>query len=73
MDWYSDENMVRDRIRDMEREADRIQALGPRRRVKGGGWKRARMTLGRALVVLGKRLQGAGTEELVCSSRCTVR
>ena len=73
MNWYSDETMVLDRIREMEREADRIQALGPRRYKRGGGWQRARMTLGRALVVMGKRLQAAGTEELVCPPRCTVR
>lgn len=76
MNWYFDEMAVIERIREMERQADRIQALGLNKYQRQGIWERFRMSLGRRLVALGKRLQQAesiGGPALSSPSQCPLK
>jgi hypothetical protein len=76
MNWYFDEVMMVERMREAQRKTDRAQAVGLIRHGRIVGWEQVRMALGRGLVALGKRLQQAdlvGRPDLSSPSQCALR
>ncbi len=74
--WYFDEVMVAQRMREVERGADRARALGLCRDTRSSGWEQVWAWLGRMLVALGTRLESAETArrpDLVFPSQCELR
>lgn len=74
--WYFDEVVLVERMREVQRTADRAQALGLVARARPRGWRRLRAGLGRMLVALGRRLQQAEPippPELASRSQCGLR
>jgi len=75
MHWYFDEIVLKERMREIQREAARAQTLGLNRSGRIG-LRRVRMVLGRGLVSLGERLREGtpvGRPELASSSHCALR
>ncbi len=74
--WYSDEIMVMQRVREIQRRADRAQAWGLFRRAEPPAWPRLRTQLGHGLIALGQYLQ-RGKEirraDAASSSQCGLR
>lgn len=74
--WYFDEKIAVQRMREVQREADRAQALGLNYAARPAGQSRLRMRLGRALEAMGRRLQEAEPvrrANLASSSQCGLR
>jgi hypothetical protein len=74
--WFFDEMTMVQRMREVQREADRAQALGLGRRARSSRWQRLRMSLGLRLVALGQRLQQTeqvGQTDLASTSQCGLR
>lgn len=55
--WYFHETMAMERMREIQRQADRAQAWGLVRREAPGVWHRLRVRLGHGLIALGEHLQ----------------
>ncbi len=74
--WYSDEIMVMQRVREIQRRADRAQAWGLFRRDAPTVWHRLQRRLGHGLIALGQYLQH-GEEirraDAASSSQCGLR
>jgi hypothetical protein len=74
--WYFDEMTMVQRMREVQREADRAQGLGFGRRARSSRWQRLRMFLGLRLVALGQRLQQSEPvrrTDLASTSQCGLR
>jgi hypothetical protein len=74
--WYFDEKVAAERMRVMQRKADRAQVLGLYRREAAPGWLRLQMRLGQWLIALGEHLQrgeGIRRADLASSSQCGLR
>lgn len=71
--WYFDERTMLQRLREVQRQADRAQGLGLDRRAQSSRWQRYRERLGQRLVALGQRLQRSepvASTNLASSSQC---
>jgi len=73
--WYFEEITMIQRMREVQREADRAQALGVGRRARPLRRPRLRAYLGQRLVALGQRLQqseqgGRRRTDLASTSQC---
>jgi hypothetical protein len=74
--WYTDETMVVQRMREIQRQADRAQAWGLYHRQEPPAWPRLRKRLGQWLIALGQHLQhgeGSPRADVASSSRCGLR
>ncbi len=76
VDWYFDEKMAAERMRETQRQADRAQAWGLLRRDAPTVWHRLQKRLGHWLIALGRYLQH-GEEirraDVASSSQCGLR
>jgi hypothetical protein len=75
LNWYSEETMMVQRMREIQRQADRAQALGLYH-WEPPAWPRLRTRLGRWLALLGKYLQHGDQNhraDLSSSSQCGLR
>ena len=76
MHWYSDEQMVAQRMREIQRQADRAQAWGLLGREAPRAWLRLQRRLGHWLIALGQYFQ-RGKEirraDVAPSSQCGLR
>lgn len=74
--WYADETMMVQRMREIQRRADRVQALGLYHREEPPAWPHLRTRLGHWLIALGRYLQ-RGKEirraDAASSSQCGLR
>jgi hypothetical protein len=74
--WYFDETVAVQRMREIQRQADRAQALGLYHRKEPPVWPHLRTRLGHWLIALGQYLQyGAENRRaaLRSSSQCGLR
>jgi hypothetical protein len=74
--WYADETMMVQRMREIQRQADRAQTLGLYQREGAPVWPRLRTRLGRWLIVLGRYLRrgdDVGRADVASSSQCGLR
>jgi hypothetical protein len=74
--WYFDEMRMVQRMRKVQRQADRAQGLGLGRRARSPRWQRYRVHLGQRLVALGQRLQQSehvSRTDLASTSQCGLR
>ena len=74
--WYFDERTMVQRMREVQRQADRAQGLGLDRRARSSRWQRYRARLGQRLVALGQRLQQSEPvtrTDLASTSQCGLR
>jgi hypothetical protein len=74
--WYFDEMMAVERMREIQRQADRAQALGLYHRQAPPAWPGLRKRLGHWLIALGHYLQHAEETrraDVASSSRCGLR
>jgi hypothetical protein len=74
--WYFDEMTMVQRMREVQRKADRTQGLGLGRRTRSSRWQRVRVHLGQRLVALGQRLQQrerVTRTDLASTSQCSLR
>jgi hypothetical protein len=74
--WFFDETTMVQRMREVQRQADRAQRRGLVPKARSSWWRRYRTHLGQRLVTLGQRLQQkepvAGTN-LASTSQCGLR
>ncbi len=74
--WYADETMMVQRMREIQRRADRAQALGLYHREEPPAWPRLRTRLGHWLIALRRYLQHGEENrraDLKSSSQCGLR
>ena len=75
-DWYFDEMVAAERMRETQRQADRAQAWGLFRREAPTVWQRLQRRLGHWLIALGQYLQHGEENrraDMASSSRCGLR
>ena len=74
--WYLDEKVAVERMREIQRAADRARALGEFHPIEPAARRRFQMQLGEWLIALGKYLQrGEAKREpgMISSSQCGLR
>jgi len=74
--WYFDEKVAVERMREIQRAADRARALGGFHPIEPAARRRFQMQLGEWLITVGKYLQRGEAKRkpgMVSSSQCGVR